>query len=332
MHSDPKRPNTGQSDVGPVEPSGAADLAGPDRSATPDNAADVEARDIVVKARDGRALAASVFCGPAPRAGLLISSATGYPRRFYRSFALEAAARGYCALTYDCRGIGGSAPDEECDLALLDMDYTDWGRLDTPGAIDALAERARQAGLAQPRLLHVGHSVGGHFLGFADNQELLSAHAFVCVGSGFWRKHAFPAPLREAFFWYVYGPRQIARHGYVPAGGLWGGAALPRGVFETWRRWCLQPRYFLDELETRLRPHHFDAVRAPIRSFIYADDPIANLATARDMLKVYPNAPSEIVQARPADLGVKAIGHDGPFRRANEPARAPIFDWLAAQV
>jgi predicted alpha/beta hydrolase len=114
----------------------------------------------------------------------------------------------------------------------------------------------------------------------------------------------------------------------VKGGGLWGGTDLPRGVFETWKRWCLKPAYFSDELATTLKPHHFGAVTAPIRSWIFTDDPIATPRTGADLLEVYPQAPRNIVVRSPGDYGVRRIGHEGAFRRGMEPLWDEIADWL----
>jgi predicted alpha/beta hydrolase len=174
----------------------------------------------------------------------------------------------------------------------------------------------------------MAHSVGGHFLGFMPNHDLISRHAFVAVGSGYWAKHHLANRPRELFFWWLYGPYQLARRGYIKGGGLWSGVALPRGVFTTWRRWCMQPSYFERELESSLQPHAFSAVTAPIRSWIFTDDGIATPETGADMLSVYPNAPSELVVRRPADYGLDRIGHEGAFRAGREQLWAEMWDWL----
>lgn len=277
-------------------------------------------RDLTISTRDGHALSARLFPAASPRAGVLVSSGTGFPKRFYDRFARHMAERGLTALTYDFRGIAGSRPD---DLAAMKMDYPDWGRLDMPAALEALAEAA--PGLP---LVHVGHSVGGHFVGFMDNHTRLARHAFVSVGSGYWGKHHRGYNPLELFFWFGFGPWSLARRGYVKGGGLWGGTDLPRGVWETWRRWCLNPRYFADELTDRLRPHDFDGVTTPIRSWIFTDDPIANPRSAPDMLAVYPNAPREMTVRAPQAYGVKRIGHEGAFRRGMEPLWDEIAAWL----
>src|SRR5690606_1940089 len=256
----------------------------------------------------------------APVAAVLVSSGTGFPKGFYDRFARHLGGRGAAVLTYDFRGIAGSRPD---NLAAMDMDYPDWGRLDMPAALDALAEAA--PGLP---LLHVGHSVGGHFLGFMPNHHRIQRHAFVSVGSGWWGGHHRTYNPLELFFWHAYGPQSLARRGYVRGDGLWAGTDLPRGVFQTWKRWCHNRDYFLPELNDRLRPHYFDEVSAPIRSWLFTDDPIPTPAASDSLLRVYTSAPQEPVLRSPADDGARRIGHEGAFRRGMEPLWNEIADWL----
>ena len=67
---------------------------------------------------------------------------------------------------------------------------------------------------------------------------------------------------------------------------------------------------------------------APIRSWVFTDDPIATPETAPILLRVYPHAPHEIVVRAPADYGTARIGHEGAFRRGLEPLWDEMFDWL----
>jgi predicted alpha/beta hydrolase len=283
-----------------------------------------EREEITIAADDGFALAGTLVRpdGP-PRAAVLITSGTGFPRTYYLRLARELAERGCAVMVFDCRGIGGSAP---ADLGAMRMTYADWGRLDTPAALDALAKAAPGA-----PLLHIAHSVGGHFIGLWRNQAAVAAHLFLCVGSGYWRDHFARAWPLELYFWLVYGPWSLRRHGYVRHGGGWQGASLPRGVWEPWRRWCLKPGYFHDELgspASGLHPNGYAGVVAPIRSIVYSDDPIANARTAPVMLDLYPNATRELRVRRPQEFGLNRIGHNGPFSTAASPARADIWAWL----
>jgi predicted alpha/beta hydrolase len=282
---------------------------------------------VTFAARDGYSLGGLlVWPEGTPRAGLLVTGGTGFKLSFYRSFAADAAAHGFVVLLFDPRGFGTSAPD---DLAAMTMDYTDWGRLDAPAALDRLAEAAPGLPLG-----HVAHSVGGHFVGLWDNQALVQAHAFACVGSGYWRDHTPLAQLRELYFWHVYGPWSLRRHGFIARGGGWTGAPVPRGVFETWRRWCHHPGYLTEELGApgALERHYYTEVTAPIRSWIYTDDPIANPKTGPAILDLYSKAATELVIRSPENYRLRKIGHNGPFAKDKGALRGELLDWLSSSL
>ena len=71
---------------------------------------------------------------------------------------------------------------------------------------------------------------------------------------------------------------------------------------------------------------------APIRSWIFTDDPIATPVTSPDLLSVYPGAPREVVVRAPADYGVARIGHEGAFRQGMEPLWDEMFGWLTSGI
>lgn len=279
----------------------------------------IREEEIRFEARDGYSLSGRTIVPDNPRAVVLISSGTGFPKEFYRRIALAGAERGYACLIYDYRGIGGSAPE---NLRGFRADILDWGRLDFPAAL----ERARRLAPDGP-LFTLGHSVGGHLVGLADNANIARAHAFVCCGSGHWGRHKPGYRPRVMFFWFGYGPACLALRGFIPPGGLWGGTALPRDVFLQWRRWASMPGYFGDDLDA-IGEHHFDRVTGPIRSYVFTDDPIATEAAAQDILDLYSAAPHTITSLAPRDVGAVRIGHAGALRRGAEGFWPMPFDWF----
>ncbi|MEO0327666.1 MAG: alpha/beta fold hydrolase [Pseudomonadota bacterium] len=279
--------------------------------------------NISFSASDGYELQGTIYRPPEgidTKIAILLTSGTGFPQFYYQRIASYLASLGAIVLTFDCRGIGRSRPD---DLATLKMDYPDWGQLDMPAALAALCARAGPI-----RTVHLGHSVGGHFAGFMANHDLIDAHAFICVGSGYWRDHPIYFNAFELLFWYVMGPVGLWRKGYVPHGNGWSGTDLPRGVFDTWKRWCTKPNYYQSELDAGRYEHHFDQVTAPIRSWVFSDDPIANEKTSQVILNAYRNAPTSIIYRKPSDYGVPKVGHAGAFRAGFETLWNEWFDWL----
>ncbi len=273
-------------------------------------------------ASDGWMLEGDIFQGTRPTVAVLVSAGTGFPRRFYSEMARYLAQQGAIVLTYDYRGIGGSHAD---DVATSGIDYPDWGRLDMPAAVDTLQ-------IAAPDLpiTHIGHSVGGHFIGLMPNHTKIARHAFLSVGTGFWRNHHLKSIPFELLFWWGIGGYSLMRYGFIKPIGGWQGEPLPPKLFKTWRRWSHRRSYFQSEYSSTMAPHHYDKVTAPIRSWVFSDDPIATPAAAKDLLASYPSAPTEIVMRTAAEIGVKRIGHEGAVRKGRERLWAEVFEWLNA--
>ncbi|WP_417470168.1 serine aminopeptidase domain-containing protein [Maricaulis sp.] len=270
-------------------------------------------------ARDGYSLAGLIIAPPTPKAAVLISSGTGFPKELYRRIARQGAAMGYACLLYDYRGIGGSAPSQMKGFA---ADIVDWGRLDFSAALDQA-----QALAPHGPVFTLGHSVGGHLPGFADNALLPAAHAFVCTSTGYWGAHEPSYRPSALFFWLVYGPACLALKGHIPSGGLWSGTALPRGVFEQWRDWAFKPRYFGDFLH-ELGPHAFDRITAPITDWTFADDTLASQRAAEDLMALYTAADKRLLRLAPAEVGAESIGHFGAFKQAAAGFWPRPFSWF----
>lgn len=279
-----------------------------------------EPLDII--AADGRRLSGLLVTPSSPRRSILVSSAVAIPKERYLPFARDAAARGAAVLVYDYRSQGHSVQgDISEDLASL----VDWGHLDMDAAIRALDQRYPDI-----EMTAVEHSIAAWILGLCQAQHRIDRHAFVCAGWGYWKLKPPTFRCVEMFFWHVYGPLQIRRHGHVPKGGLWKGEALNRRFFADWKQRCHSAECSPDIIAGgSALPHHFAAVRAPIRSFAYSDDPIANPRTVPMILSLYPAAQREAVWATPADHGLASIGHEGLFSRRAARAWTPVLDWIA---
>lgn len=282
---------------------------------------DIREQKIDIETKDGRTLSGLLVQPEQPRFCVLVSSAVGIPKERYLNFAKEGAARGAAVLMFDYRAQGASLKgDIRKDLAA----FSEWGRLDMSAAIRHLDQ-------LHPKLEMVGvhHSVGGWILGLAENQDRLSRHAFVCVGWGYHKLKPLGFRTAEMFFWYIYGPSCLGLFGHIPKGGLWKGEPLNPRLFKEWKAWCHTPECTPAVLAGGPdEPHYYDKVTAPIRSFGYSDDPIANKKTVPLVLKVFPNAERDTVWATPSDFGLAKIGHEGLFSRKAAKGWTPVWDWL----
>jgi predicted alpha/beta hydrolase len=279
---------------------------------------------LTLEARDGRALGGLLLEAVPARAALCINGATGFKREFYLKFAAYCAGRGYHTLVYDYRGIGASA---RLPLAAEPARMSEWGRLDMPAALEALVRRYPQLPLAT-----VGHSVGGQLIGCMPNEARARAHVMIAVSTGYWRRQRVPFRYQTLLFWKLYGPLMLRRLGYVPRGRLWSGEPLPPGVFLQWRRWCLSAAAFGSALDEDLSDAGFAAVRTPLLSWGFTDDPIATPAAVAALLKSYANATIERRWTAPAEVGVRAIGHHGFFAEQHrESLWRAALDWIDAR-
>jgi predicted alpha/beta hydrolase len=281
-------------------------------------------RPLSLLARDGRRLAGLLFESSLPRGAISINGATGFLREFYLKFAAYCAERGYHALVYDYRGIGASAA---APLHTERARMGDWGRLDMPAALDSLAQR-----FARLPLFTLGHSVGGQLIGCMPNHSLARAHVMIATSTGYWRRQRVPFRYQALLFWKVYGPWMLRRHGCVPRGWGWKGEPLPRGVFLQWRKWCLDAAPFGPAFDEDMRDSRFEAVRAPLLSWGFSDDPIATNAAVEALLGSYPNAQIERRWSRPADVATRHIGHHGFFsERHRDSLWRGALDWIDAR-
>lgn len=277
--------------------------------------------DLVLPARDGVKLAATLFEPDAPNgAAVLLNSGTGIPRQFYSAFAQHLAGRGFAVLSYDYRGIGQSEAPRAATME-------DWGGVDQPSMIDHLARLAPDAALGV-----VGHSFGGQVLGLADNIGRLDAAVLICSQSGHWR-HWPPGRrrLRMLALWWLLIPGLTAVTGRFP--GSWIGTAdLPAGIALSWARWGRSPHYVCDARGRALRPYN-DDVAFPLRWMSFSDDPIAPLGAVEALRPYYPGAAVERLHLSPAELGAESVGHFGFFRKSMP--RRPwddIAGWLEGRL
>jgi predicted alpha/beta hydrolase len=153
----------------------------------------------------------------------------------------------------------------------------------------------------------------------------------VAAATGYWRRESIPFRFLALALWLLYGPLMLALRGYVPQGGLWAGRALPPGVFRQWRKWCLSAAPFPD-LDERLQGSHFAEVRGPVLALAFTDDPIATPAAVSALLASYATARIEQRWIRPADAGVRTLGHRGFFaERHRDSLWRGVLDWLDAR-
>lgn len=242
----------------------------------------------------------------------VMAPATGVPQRYYHAFAHWLALRGYAVLCFDYRGMGADRTHRG------DASMRVWLRHDLSGALDCAYERARHGGVQRP-LLWIGHSLGGNGLPLVQGLERIDAAITVGSQFGYWK--LWPAGWHRQvtrFFYGIWVPLCVRLTGRLPGWALGGGEALPRRAAGDWSRWGMSPGYFRDDpkCEGWYQPQAF---QGHMQLWSIEDDKTYGPVDAVDALAAcYTQSPGQVerMHLHPRQVGLKALGHFGAFRKA----------------
>jgi predicted alpha/beta hydrolase len=246
--------------------------------------------------------------GPAT-AAIVLHGATGVPQRFYRAFAAWLAEEGYACLTYDYRDFGASAiAHPRLSAATL----SDWGIRD-----QAAAQRRLEQLVPGIPIWVVGHSLGGFMLPFHEGAGRVARLITVASAPVHVSDHPLPQRIIVGAFWSAPVSGLTRALGYLPGRLLRLGHDLPPGVYAEWRRWCTTRGFYLGDIEQSLPMPDWAALKAPAKFVAVADDGLATPAAVWRLMQHYPEAIKRQLVLRPADFGLKRIGHIGAFAARN---------------
>jgi len=273
---------------------------------------------------DGVSIATRVYEPDSPdRGSVVIGGAMGVRQDYYAPFARWLAGQGWRVTTFDYRGSGDSAPGGS-GLRGFKADLFDWAR-----DYEAVIDRAYAA--LPDRPLHLlGHSLGAQLPGLLNNQHKVSGMLTIAAGSGYWRENAPRLKRVVPYFWFVLVPVATLLFGYFPGRKLRKVGDLPAGVIMQWRKWCLTPGYSVGAEGEAVR-RRYAAARFPVHALSITDDELMTLRGTHSLVRLYPNAPSEVESIAPADVGVRRLGHFGAFRAEHQAQLWPrMAQWLLA--
>lgn len=261
-------------------------------------------KDLQIATSDNFSLAVTSFSPKAtPKAVVLINSAMGVVRQYYRKFALFLADEGYQVYTYDYRGIGGSRPKS---LKGFKANIQDWAILD----VEAMIQHIKASPEELP-LFTIGHSVGGQVLGLTPSAKQVEAMMLVASQVGNW-KYWDKGRARLKFFWKYLLPTLTKVFGYFPGKKMRAFEDLPKGVALEWSKWGSNPDYlFAFDFEVPKQHHE---LTFPILAWSFSDDGYAPIRAVKNLLGRYEQAKITHRHLSPQDLDVSKIDHFGFFR------------------
>jgi len=331
LRADRHRRRPAPSDVAPPYPVSAPELARAIEELRDvhlrDETAGVDEEELDIFASDGPRLAATLIAPPRARVrGVVMAApAMAVSRRYYLPFLRALAGAGLATVVADYRGFGDSRrgrPSRRREPAAL----VDWARRDLPAVAAYMANRFDDA-----PLLYVGHSLGGQLLALADGVTPRAA-LFVGSQSGYWRNWTGGARAAMWALSHVMIPAVVPLVGKLPMAAVGQGEDVPPRAALEWARWIRTPGYLVDDARA-LGAANLDGLRGPIRAYAISDDGYAPPASVAALLDLYATKDKELRHVAPRDVGARAIGHFGFFRRAFEDTLwAEARDWLLAQL
>jgi predicted alpha/beta hydrolase len=255
---------------------------------------------------DGTQIVVRTFEPDSPdRGSVVIGGAMGVRQDYYAPFAQWLAGQGWRVTTFDYRGSGASMPAG--GLRGFRADLFDWTR-----DYEAVIDRAHAALPSRPLYL-LGHSLGAQLPGLLANQHKVSGLLSVAAGSGYWRENAPQLKRIVPYFWFFLVPLATRLCGYFPGKKLKKVGDLPAGVILQWRKWCLHPQYSVGAEGEGVRQQYAN-VKFPVMALSITDDELMTLRGTHSLINLYENAQREVQRIAPSDLGVRRLGHFGPFR------------------
>lgn len=239
----------------------------------------------------------------APNRGVCVmASATGVAQYLYDDFAHWLAEQGFTAITFDYEGIGLSIERHVKDSK---SDILSWAKYDCNAVIDFIKQQ-----YPEQKITWIGHSLGGHVLGFMEDTSVIDRAITVGAGIGTWWYNAKPSRRGAWLLWYLVVPLTVPFFGYFPGDKLNIMCNLPKGVILQWRRWCLKERYAVEHEGEWLR-QNFAEAKMPITSVVFTDDDMMSPKSVDMLHAEFTSAPQKRITVSPEDIGQKRIGHIG---------------------
>ena len=238
---------------------------------------------------------------------VVLNSATGVPRDYYRHFAhWLVAERGMACLTYDYRDFGHSLSGQLKDST---VSMADWALIDMPAARAKMRRRF-------PKAQHwtIGHSVGGMLGPVQPDVDRIDRMICVCSGLVALTDHPWPYRALAGLFWYGHAPLAVRLLGYLPGKALGFGSDLPAPVYWQWRRWCTSPHSYKPEIGSSLPDVTWAG--APVDLFAFTDDQMVPPDAVWRLADLYGRGANRHL-IDPQEVGLPDIGHIGVFARRN---------------
>jgi predicted alpha/beta hydrolase len=236
---------------------------------------------------------------------VVIASATGVVKEFYKYFAHYLYDNGLSVITFDYGGIGKSRP---ISLRNFGTSAQRWATNDLETVLKYVSEH-----YDDKKLTVIGHSIGGQLIGLAPSSKKITNIVLVAAQSGYYKLWKASERYKMLFAWIVLFPLFNSTLGYIPTKRFTAIEDLPGGMAMEWRKWCLSPNYLFDYVSSD--DLYFDKITVPVYSYSTDRDKFATVESTDWLTNKYLNAKLSRIHLKPEEYEVKSIGHFGYFQK-----------------
>lgn len=236
---------------------------------------------------------------------VVIASATGVVKEFYKYFVQYLYDNGLSVITFDYGGIGKSRP---ISLRNFGTSAQRWATNDLETVLKYVSKH-----YGDKKLTVIGHSIGGQLIGLAPSSSKINNIVLVAAQSGYYKLWKASERYKMLFAWRVLFPLFNSAFGYIPTKRFTAIEDLPGGMAMEWRKWCLSPNYLFDHIGTE--ELFFDKITAPVYSYSTDRDKFASAESTDWLTSKYMNAKLNRIHLKPEEFEVKNIGHFGYFQK-----------------
>ncbi|OAL86348.1 alpha/beta hydrolase [Acinetobacter sp. SFD] len=273
-----------------------------------------EFETLTLQCQDGYNLSARFYAAISESKELpvLVCPATGITKQFYHQFCVWLQAQGYAVMVFDFRGIGDSLAGP---LKNSKASIVQWGQLDIPAAIDTLLARTHAE-----KVTLLGHSAGGQLLGIVPNYSKVAKVVAVSGSTGHLKGLKGKTKLLAPVMFNIIFPLFRITKGYGPTQAIGMGENLPKDVAQQWAQFCSKPGYVINAIGKLVSPdsNFHTQITCPITAIWSSDDEIATEENVKDLLRLYPQASTQMIELKPENYAHKTIGHMLMFKKSHQ--------------
>ncbi|WP_154246523.1 alpha/beta fold hydrolase [Kangiella sp. HZ709] len=265
---------------------------------------------ISFNASDGYQLQGALYTAADSKRFIIVGSAFGVPYQYYKHIADFFRDNGINVLLFDYRGISHS---KKGSMPTLEILMQHWGQLDVEAAIVWVSNQ-----FAPEKLYYLGHSAGGQILGLAPSSPRVNKVIIAASGIASWREWPGMQKLLLAAVWYLIFPvAKLFQSGDYFHSKFLGPIPVPKNAVNQWLSWARSEEY-LFTAKHQLDLSAYPKIQAEILGLSISDDWYAPYQARDGLLKQYVACDKQTRVIKPKDLGLKAIGHFGLFKKKQE--------------